>query len=308
MRSNMKLGRIGVHGESLGGSIACYLARKCDLKFLFADRAFASLSETGYFGGGGVSYWILRLFLKNDCDTVAEFLGTRCYKLMSFDHNDKMINDLASLKSGVALRTVYPNYSLLSLAYYQPKVVESLEYILNYKEISSLINSLSSIVNKSKNNECLSLVVKKLESLDAGGKPLIKVLYDKNIGLSALLWIIVFDLWGSACYTSGKFDCHMKGIQSISQVIETIQKCFDEVSLNELSIISDSLIKISKHLEEKCGIHGELDDFSQVAIASNFAVIGKLLPLACGHSQYFNYAERSCYTKHIQNFIDLHEI
>jgi len=36
-----------VHGYSLGGSIACHLASKKQLDFLFADRTFSSLSTVG---------------------------------------------------------------------------------------------------------------------------------------------------------------------------------------------------------------------------------------------------------------------
>ena len=41
----MKFARVGVHGESLGGTVACHLARKLDVDFLFADRTFSSLDS-----------------------------------------------------------------------------------------------------------------------------------------------------------------------------------------------------------------------------------------------------------------------
>ena len=43
LRETLGVEKIGVHGESLGGCIATYLAWKCDLDFLFADRTFSSL-------------------------------------------------------------------------------------------------------------------------------------------------------------------------------------------------------------------------------------------------------------------------
>ena len=36
---------IGVHGESLGGSVACYIARTCKVDFLFANRTFSKLTD-----------------------------------------------------------------------------------------------------------------------------------------------------------------------------------------------------------------------------------------------------------------------
>jgi len=38
--------KIGAHGMSMGGMIACHLARKGLVDFLFADRSFSSIEET----------------------------------------------------------------------------------------------------------------------------------------------------------------------------------------------------------------------------------------------------------------------
>ena len=45
IKQEMKIARVGVHGESLGGNVACHLARKVDVDFLFADRTFSSLDK-----------------------------------------------------------------------------------------------------------------------------------------------------------------------------------------------------------------------------------------------------------------------
>ena len=46
----------------------------------------------------------MKVFLNNDSDPVSDFLDADCYKVVSADPNDKMINDLASLKTGIALK------------------------------------------------------------------------------------------------------------------------------------------------------------------------------------------------------------
>src|SRR5574343_1606113 len=46
LRTKKQIKTIGIHGESLGGAVACYLAWKCSPDFLFADRTFSSLCET----------------------------------------------------------------------------------------------------------------------------------------------------------------------------------------------------------------------------------------------------------------------
>eukprot|EP00347_Sterkiella_histriomuscorum_P002157 403369253 len=53
VRSNLVSGKIGVHGESLGGSVASYIAKKCKVDFVFSDRTFASLVDVAYWTFGG---------------------------------------------------------------------------------------------------------------------------------------------------------------------------------------------------------------------------------------------------------------
>lgn len=186
IKSELKPSKIGIHGESLGGSVACFLAKKCGLDFLFADRTFSSLAETGYFRFGKACYWALRLFLKSDSDTVADFLGTRCYKVMSAGFNDKIIPDLASLKSGVALRFIYPNYSALSLSYLDPKLLQTTHHILTAAEICNLVGSLNSLSKEDKNNE-ITKVLDKFDSVNAAGKAFSHVLQDESPFLSFLI-------------------------------------------------------------------------------------------------------------------------
>jgi hypothetical protein len=101
-----KVGRLGVHGESLGGCIATHLARYCEVDFLFADRSFSSISEVALYNFGKFAYWMYRLSRKADTDASMDFLAVECYKILSADPQDGMINDMASLKSGVAIRLV----------------------------------------------------------------------------------------------------------------------------------------------------------------------------------------------------------
>ena len=187
LRTELKLGKIAIHGESLGGSIACYLAKKCNLDFLFADRSLSSLAEAGFFNYGKLCYWALKIFLHSDCDTVSDFLGTKCYKLLSADHKDLMIHDLASLKSGVALRFLFPNYSVLSFAYTDAKCLKASSHILQSADICNLFSALKNLLNQQKTNEELTEVINKIEEIDAGGRNLIEVLNDKFPYLNALL-------------------------------------------------------------------------------------------------------------------------
>lgn len=59
VRSNLVQGKLGVHGESLGGCAASYIARKCKVDFVFVDRTFASLVDVAYWTFGGRAVGIL---------------------------------------------------------------------------------------------------------------------------------------------------------------------------------------------------------------------------------------------------------
>jgi len=47
LAKNFKVNKFGVHGHSMGGLVACYLARNREVSFLLADRTFSSLNEIG---------------------------------------------------------------------------------------------------------------------------------------------------------------------------------------------------------------------------------------------------------------------
>ena len=53
VKSNLDSWKIGVHGESLGGCVASYIAKKCNVDFVFVDRTFAYLPDCAYWMFGG---------------------------------------------------------------------------------------------------------------------------------------------------------------------------------------------------------------------------------------------------------------
>ena len=97
--------RIGVHGESLGGAVATYMARHHEVCFLFADRTFATLGDAAYHMIGRVGRILLHL-VQEDFENADDFYYAQCFKLLSSDPLDHAIHDLASLKSGVAARSL----------------------------------------------------------------------------------------------------------------------------------------------------------------------------------------------------------
>ena len=62
VKSSLVTGKVGVHGVSLGGSVASYIASKVQLDFLFVDRSFQSLQSIAYWVGGSPLLWIFKIF------------------------------------------------------------------------------------------------------------------------------------------------------------------------------------------------------------------------------------------------------
>lgn len=100
-------GKIGAHGLSMGGMIAAHLARKNLVEFLFVDRTFYDLSEVPQYSMGGWTKNAVRfLTLWRDLDSSDSYIYSNCYKVVAQDPKDEIINDNASLKTGISLKIV----------------------------------------------------------------------------------------------------------------------------------------------------------------------------------------------------------
>lgn len=82
LRFTYKPANIVIHGESIGGMVACYLARHGDVKALVCDRTFSSLDAAasrlmGNWAGNSLRYIAL---WQTDC--VDDFLQAKCAKIV----------------------------------------------------------------------------------------------------------------------------------------------------------------------------------------------------------------------------------
>ena len=126
----MVKGKFGVHGESLGGSVATYIASKMPLHFNFVNRTFASLQHEAYAFGG---IFLLKLFtvltlggwpnnaLKNFKNLNTE---NNCYRIFGADSHDTIVPNKASLKTAIvsdlitSKRQIQPQKYELSVSNY----------------------------------------------------------------------------------------------------------------------------------------------------------------------------------------------
>lgn len=68
----MKL--LGIHGESLGGMVACHIARTKNVNYLFADRTFSSLSEVANTGFSRMARFFFNLINDWNYDSAEAFI------------------------------------------------------------------------------------------------------------------------------------------------------------------------------------------------------------------------------------------
>ncbi|GBG28738.1 Protein ABHD16A [Hondaea fermentalgiana] len=109
-RKGVKRGWIGVHAESIGGVVACHLARhamRLGISFMVADRTLCDLPSVA---ANMIGNWaaIAIQGIGWYADNASGFLAApnSLYRVCTCDPNDEIIANNASLKSGVARRIV----------------------------------------------------------------------------------------------------------------------------------------------------------------------------------------------------------
>ena len=275
LRTQKLVTKLGVHGESLGGCIAIYLAKECVLDFLIADRTFSSLSAVAFFNFGRLAYWIYKLARGDDFDSVSDYLAVNCFKILMSDPNDQMITDLSSLKSGVALKLLFPDSNLVVLEYLKPSSKHLLSHILTPPAISSCTESLirlhqfldcingennsfeSSAYFKTLNRDtyekiridtenyyeenlanCLERFFATISKINAAGKSLVEIINEKYQYLSLLVWLMTLDIWGSSLKASEeRTSAHMKCINIIRTCLLEIENIQNEYEKSENIIV-----------------------------------------------------------------------
>lgn len=313
---------IAVHGQSIGGAVACFLAHRCEADFLFADRTFSSLLEVALFKYGKLAFWLINFFC-NDCSTVSDYLAAKCYKLISCDFKDEMIPDLASLKSGAALKFFYQNSSILRLNYLKPDSLAGLNRYFSLIDLKKVLLAVGFLYL----NECkidgIEKILNRLEEVQTGGKSLrdivenLQIKNEKDLGkvrdskkldtalLETNVWICGLELWGGYSVGSENFACYLTLLDKISAVLGEIQEFGLNRKVDELEVLNEFLLKIEKVLEDKCGINDELDEFYMKNSEIDTSISGKLLSVSCGHNGNLTYSEKAGYFKHFQVFLQL---
>mmetsp|Transcript_10514 Transcript_10514/g.10507 ORF Transcript_10514/g.10507 Transcript_10514/m.10507 type:complete len:199 (+) Transcript_10514:1518-2114(+) len=173
-------------------------------------------------------------------------------------------------------------------------------------------------------DDVVSYVLEKLfgvlEVLDAGGKPITSISFDKNKDISLSMWLIVFEIWGSFLPLIPEINGHRaRTIQKIKNTVEELETIYVEYEIisnpiivticTKIKTLEKLLYKILDYLESNHPSHTK--NLSQIstdvlitttATARSFydySKAGYLIPLACGHSGHYGDAEKLLLEEHL---------
>ena len=271
-REYKQIEKIGVHGQSLGGSIAARLGKNTD--FIFVDRTFRGLTDVALFNYGKAAYYLYKALGPRESDPVKDYLAATCYKLIACDCEDVMIPNLASLKAGVAL-ALRKNLNIRGTNVYS--ILDSYAKNRNFAELAECLSSLVR-KNSEKEEESPEVdVVGALCNLEILGRSLYKVGKKKEIRLELVLWICMASVWTEQC-------------KAVRIVMEDIQR-----SLVEFQETQDAqmLRTVYNCLKELLDMEGD-------EICEDYPSAGMVLPLNCGHNAVFAPYELYLYKVHLK--------
>ena len=108
-------GKIGVYGRSLGGIAACHLACRFPqiIQAMVVDRTFCEMDQLsarrlhGYCTKALFKMISCNWKVTNDCN----FVDAKCYKILTCDPNDDVVDNYSSLEVGVAKRLARHQYN-----------------------------------------------------------------------------------------------------------------------------------------------------------------------------------------------------
>ena len=95
--------KYGVHGISIGGIPACYLANKKKISLLVSDRNFGAMDLiANALPFGNILYCLYKMLILPSSTTVNDFINAKCYKIVLNDPKDTIVKESSSIKTTVS--------------------------------------------------------------------------------------------------------------------------------------------------------------------------------------------------------------
>ena len=295
--------KFGVHGYSIGGISATYLAKNRNIDLLISDRNFSSvrgIAESYPFGG--IMKYCCKFFLLDRINNEQNYLLTKnikCCKIILCDPCDEVVDNNGSVKSSIS------KY-IIKNCITNNKCENILEFIFKRKEKNNFINSLLNIINFLDNN-CLvkdNMFIQYLNNFfDCfiyGSEDLINF---RNYSYKRLKILIIhnffnnFIIWGTKNYDEKE----NKNIYfNTNNNIFYLDKAIN--ILNLLSNMENHLLKLKQNNSNnsilidveiiKKGIIKIKNEIKNIHFSKNIRK-GFLIRLNCGHNTIFSGKEEN---------------
>ena len=283
-----KYEKIGVHGYSIGGIPATYLAKNRNIDLLVSDRNFANVGNIVYsYIFGRLLKLFCKIFWIDRFNNDMNYLFTKnknCIKIILCDSLDEVVSNNGSIKSSISRYLINKknkkeNILNVFLNDYEKNIfITSLLNLENFvKKNQSFKNNLI-IINLSKFYECFSFGTDEVIYCNIFNWYRLKVLYIDNFFNN-------FFIWGTKNYEENldsniyyKTENNMHYIKKAIDLLSLIQDEENDLSqlnnteniLNSIRIVKDGLIRIKNNIDK----FQICDDINK----------GYIIRLSCGHN------------------------
>jgi hypothetical protein len=228
-----------------------------------------------------------------------------------------MINDLGSLKAGVARELIYstePKTHILlidqmtafhkSLARIHRLITQLNNLNRDNSRSSSKYQPLQEDSDLFENEKVKEAVLKlkvALNGIEAGGVTLLGSLKSQNPEISLVNWILILDVWGSSTVVPRASPLQIAA-DSLKNIVRELEMMMDVHELKkEILDIHNALNIIKTHLENRL----DYSDTRSISTSQDFKLdidydkAGFLIPLACGHGGPLSNQEKFYYEQHL---------
>jgi hypothetical protein len=325
-RKTKNIDCFGIHGESLGGYVAIQIAAASEPSFLLADRTFGSLLDVIYYKYGSLGYYIYKISGLPSTDCVSQYLDLNCYKMIAGDPNDKIIDELASIKAGITVRFVSKARISVRDYHVNKKWVDN-EYLLSHHEHQELLEALGRVIRrkyeentkrihdylekcpqnlKTENfdfldaKNCAEEALDILSCINAGGVYLKDIPNCTHVLFRLHLWVALLELWGSPSRKHiNPDDCIVKSINRIKKILFQL-KFLDKTEIAaQINTISTIFIKILEHLQKTIKKTPRSLKTEENCNEIDCSKIGYFININCGHQGQYNLTETKLYKAHL---------
>ena len=327
LKNKSKLGqyaKIGVHGTSMGGLVACHLANKFkdDISFLVCDRNFSSVDNiiSTYYLGSFLSimytlFYPQYLYSSDNVFNYSQINSNKCVKVILSDCNDEIIPNAASLKESVTIyfienfvkkeMGVRNQNSIIKHLFTNFEVVEIIESLSNlaknldkmsdyYKGFFKnvfLINFNSPDVVNNSINYYIDAIDKFLNNLFVWGYYSHET-YEWMLNESKLEdcnYKSILTILGKIINELKSYDHDDKYVKNIIKFFSKINVTYYKLFFEQLEFYSDSQIEEANY--DCDDIMDHLKVKKEIKI-NYLNYIGYFLNLTCGHNGFYNKKEQ----------------